>query len=56
MISPCLNCPIRHAGCHANCEDYKDFKAERQKEVDYGERVYQNYKSERMTKERKGHI
>ena len=24
--SPCLNCEKRHTGCHANCEDYKNYR------------------------------
>lgn len=26
--APCLNCPRRAAGCHATCEDYKQWKGQ----------------------------
>lgn len=30
MKTPCLNCEFRHVGCHADCEHYKAFRAERE--------------------------
>ena len=27
MIAPCKGCPARHAGCHATCPRYAEFKA-----------------------------
>jgi len=29
--APCKNCPNRHVGCHSQCDDYKDWRAERDK-------------------------
>lgn len=28
MSKPCLNCTRRYVGCHANCKDCDDMKAE----------------------------
>lgn len=38
-MSKCYNCQNRHIGCHSDCEDYKQFRAEldeinKQKEKD----------------------
>lgn len=38
-MSKCYNCQNRHMGCHSDCEDYKQFRAEldeinKQKEKD----------------------
>ena len=29
--SPCMDCPDRHEGCHGKCEDYKAYKAAKEK-------------------------
>lgn len=29
---PCQNCPKRHAGCHDECDEYKAYTAELQRE------------------------
>lgn len=26
--APCVDCQKRHVGCHADCEDYKEWKVE----------------------------
>ncbi|MBP5720443.1 MAG: hypothetical protein J6W82_05205 [Bacteroidales bacterium] len=31
-ISPCKDCELRHAGCHADCAIYGEWKAERDEE------------------------
>jgi len=31
MNTPCKGCERREIGCHAKCEDYANFKAERAK-------------------------
>lgn len=31
MTPPCYKCPHRHEGCHAECEDYKRYGAERER-------------------------
>lgn len=30
MQSPCYDCPDRHENCHAKCDKYHAFKAERE--------------------------
>lgn len=32
--APCKGCQERYLGCHANCEKYKEFKAETDAERD----------------------
>lgn len=39
---PCKECPDRHIGCHADCEDYLIFKSE-------CDRIRQNEQAERKT-------
>lgn len=29
LSAPCLDCEIRHVGCHAHCEAYQEFTEER---------------------------
>lgn len=31
MKTPCKKCPDRHIGCHAECDSYKDWAAQRSK-------------------------
>lgn len=35
--TPCYKCvaPKRHLGCHAKCQEYKDFRADRDAEAAY---------------------
>lgn len=28
ITPPCYNCTERHVGCHGNCDDFKQYKAE----------------------------
>lgn len=37
MICPCMKCTERHSLCHATCERYKEFQAER--EIERGKRL-----------------
>lgn len=45
----CYKCPDRHMGCHSDCEQYAEWKAERQalaereKERDAGAKEVANY-------------
>ena len=34
MKKQCLNCPDRYVGCHSECDDYKAFRAERDKRLE----------------------
>lgn len=40
MKNPCKNCEDRHHNCHAHCEEYQEFAAER---YQINERRYQLY-------------
>ncbi len=58
----CYKCPDRHIGCHSDCEQYAEWKAERQalaeqeKERAAGEKEVANYilQSKERHKRRKG--
>ena len=39
LITPCRNCTERHATCHIDCEKYRAFRAEKDKQ--YEERKIQ---------------
>lgn len=59
--SPCEFCvaPKRHIGCHSSCKDYKDFRAEvdRENEQRYKynvkENTFKDYKKDGICKELK---
>ena len=62
MISPCMDCADRRAGCHAECESYKAFAAEnaersaeayRKRKAEGELRRYQSDGKYRTAKERK---
>lgn len=38
-LPPCKNCKLRRLGCHADCEPYKAYRAEREKEYAERERM-----------------
>lgn len=38
--APCLDCPDRHVGCHAECERYANYKAARDAEREAAHRAY----------------
>ena len=55
MKQPCYNCPDRHIGCHAQCERYKAYTAEyqKQKRQQEGDREFRDYTRERCERMRK---
>lgn len=59
VTSPCQGCTKRHSGCHSSCKDYKDFRAELDRESEQrhkstGKEVaYRDYKINGMSKELK---
>lgn len=40
MISPCKDCPDRTIECHGQCERYKAFRKEREKEYAWRHEQY----------------
>lgn len=38
--SPCMDCPDRAVGCHGRCEQYKAFRAEKEKEYAFRHEQY----------------
>lgn len=34
MIAPCKDCPDRVVGCHSTCERYKDYREEKDRELE----------------------
>lgn len=52
MRVPCANCKDRHAECHAECDRYLKWSAERNeaRERDYDKRIVDRYAIERDKK------
>ena len=50
MKKPCHNCPNRHAECHADCEDYAEFRKECDRIMDI--RTKENNADPGISKER----
>lgn len=46
MMPPCKDCPKRKLGCHDRCEEYRQFKAERQAAIDRAKADHEVSRSE----------
>lgn len=65
MKNKCYNCEHRHVGCHATCEDYKEFKTKQDamrkesekvklKDVLMAERVREKARLQALRKKKRG--
>ena len=47
MKSPCYECPDRRAGCHSECEKYKEYQAKNRERLELKKKEFKKENDEK---------